>query len=370
MRAVFFFCLLMSLTVLPGCMDTINIEDVSLGLLIGIDLNEDENLVVTSSSPVFYEEAKDKEENTIVISNTLRESREQFDATVTALSRRGKVQVILIGKRVLQHKDWFNILDTVYRDGKNTTMSRVVMVDGPVSDIAMFTPKDKPRLPMYLVKLVDTTSEQNLSVKTTIQELHRQFTEKGMTPSLTEMHKDDQVKVTGTALLDHSGKYKFTLDIKQSKLLKILQGETGGIFSFTLSLPEQPEKGLAQKNKLSFYPTTLQVKTKVDFADNQFVFHTAVKMGIVMTERLFKFDVEKNAPLLEKQIADEIQRQMQQLIKKIQKAKIDPMGYGLYARGHEYNHWKKVKDNWGEALAEADVNVKIKIKIQDMGSNR
>jgi len=93
-------------------------------------------------------------------------------------------------------------------------------------------------------------------------------------------------------------------------------------------------------------------------------------MGIVMTERLFKFDVEKNAPLLEKQIADEVHKQMQQLIKKIQQAKIDPIGLGLYARAYEYEQWEKVKDNWGEALSKADINVKVKIKIQDMGSNR
>ncbi|WP_054026044.1 Ger(x)C family spore germination protein [Bacillus sp. FJAT-28004] len=370
MRVIYFFGLLLSLSVLSGCADRIDIEDISLGLMIGIDLDEDENLVVTSSSPVFDKEAKDKEENTIVKAVTIRESVEQLDATITALTRRGKVQVILIGKRVVQHKRWFRVMDTMYRDGKNTTVSRAILVDGPVSEIAMSVPKDKPRLPLYLLKLVDTAHERNITVKTTLQELHRQFTEKGTTPFMTEMKKDGLIKVTGTALLDHMGKYKLTLDINETKLLKILQDEKGGVFSFTLKLPQQPDEGLSQENKASFYPTFIHVKTKTSYIDNHFKFNIRVKMGIVMTERLFTFDVEKNAPELEKQIEEELQKQAQHLIKKTQGAKIDPIGYGLHARAYEYEHWKEVKENWGEAFSKAEVNVKMKIKIQAMGSNR
>ncbi|MGO4179778.1 Ger(x)C family spore germination protein [Paenibacillus sp. MCAF9] len=370
MKVVYFVFLLISLSVLSGCVDRINIEDISLSLMLGIDLDKDGNLVVSSSSPVFYKEAKDKEENTMVKSITIRESRDQLDSSITALSRRGKIQVFLIGKRVFQHKDWFNILDTMYRDGKNTTMSRVVLVDGPVSEIAMFTPKDKPRLPMYLLKLIETTNNQNLTVKTTLQELHRQFTEKGITPSMTEMKKDNLIRVTGTALLDHSGKYKLTLDRNQSKLLKILQDETGGVFSFTLSLPQQPNEGMAQENKISFFPTIIQVRTKTDYKNDQFKFDIEARMGINLTERLFVFDVQKNAPELQKQIEEELQKQVDQMVKKLQKAKIDPIGLGLYARAFKYQQWKKVKDHWGEAFSEAEVNVKFKITIQGMGSNR
>ncbi|WP_339206192.1 Ger(x)C family spore germination protein [Paenibacillus sp. FSL K6-3182] len=370
MRVIYLFGLLLSLSVLSGCADRIDIEDISLGLMIGIDLDEDGNLVISSSSPVFNKEAKDKEENMTVKAITIRESIEQLDATITALSRRGKVQVILIGKRVVQHKHWFRVMDTMYRDGKNTTVSRVVLVDGAVSEIAMSTPKDKPRLPLYLLKLIDTAYQRNITVKTTVQELHRQFTEKGTTPFMTEMKKDGQITVTGTALLDHSGKYKLTLDINETKLLKILQGEKGGVFSFSLKLPQQPDEGLSQENKASFYPTFIQVKTKAGFIDNHFKFNIGVKMGIVMTERLFDFDVEKNAPELEKQIEEEFHKQVRNIIKKTQKAKIDPFGLGLHARAYEYKHWKEVKENWGEAFSRAEINVKIKIKIQAMGSNR
>lgn len=51
------------------------------------------------------------------------------------------------------------------------------------------TIKDKPRLPLYLTKLVDTASLRNITVKTNLQELHEQIADKGLTANMTEMKK-------------------------------------------------------------------------------------------------------------------------------------------------------------------------------------
>lgn len=80
-------------------------------------------------------------------------------------------------------------LDPFYRDPKNTVTTRVVAVDGPVSDVIYYNPKDKPRLPLYLTKLVDTASLRNITVKTNLQELHEQIADKGLTANMTEMKK-------------------------------------------------------------------------------------------------------------------------------------------------------------------------------------
>ncbi|BBH23567.1 germination protein [Paenibacillus baekrokdamisoli] len=337
-------------------------------MLIGVDLDKENHLVFSSSSPVFSTEAKEKEEYAEVHADTLRESRDEFDSTITALTSRGKVQVVLIGKRVLQHKGWFPVMDSMYRDGKNTVMGRVVLVDGPVSDVAKFRPIDKPRLPLYVSKLIDTAHERNVTVITSLQELHRQFTDKGLSPSLTELKKDGEIKVTGTALLDRFGKYKLSINADETRLLRLLQHQTDGEFTFTILLPKQPGKGVFNKNSMTFTPEGISVKTKTNYKDDKFVFDIGVGLRVGIKERLFSYDVKHKAPELEKQIEKELEQQFSQLVKKIQKAKIDPMGLGLYARAYKYTQWKKVQDRWGEALSKADVNVKVDIKIQSMGS--
>ncbi|KZE04208.1 putative spore germination protein [Bacillus mycoides] len=358
-------CILLSVFMMTGCFDQTNVEDVSLTLVLGIDLDRNDNLLVYISSPVFNKEAKIKEETTGVKSATVRKSRDQFDATVMALTAGSKTQVILVGKRLLKRKNWENHLDPFYRDPKNTVTARVVAVDGPVSDVIFYSPKDKPRLPVYLTKLVDTASLRNITVKTTLQELYEQRADKGVTANITEVKKKNKIWVTGTALLDEKGKYKLTLKSDETKLLRILQQRTTGEFPFTI--PIKLKSDSQDKDWISFTANGIKVKTKARY-DNHFIFNVDVKMRIGITERLFSFNTKKDAAKLQKAIETKLEADFKQLIQKMQTAKIDPVGLGGYARTYTYPEWKKVQNKWNNELAKGDVNVKVKIKIGGMGT--
>lgn len=355
---------------LTGCTDRLNVEDVTFALLIGIDQDEEDRLVFSISSPVFSKEAKKKEEEYEVRTTTLRKSREEFDRSVVAMTMGGKVQALLLGKRLLQHKDWFKMLDPLYRDTKNTVLTHVVLVDGKVSDIINYSPDDKPRLPTYLSELLHTAQRRNIAVSTTLQQLHRQMFEKGMTPGIVELRKDGKLKVIGTALLKEDGRYVITLEPLENKLLSLLNPHRSGEFPFTITIPSHSNEGFFKQDKLSFTATDISTKTKVKFDEYKFRFDIHVKMRISLSEQLFPFNVEKEAEKLEKEIAQQLEAQYEQLINKIQAAEIDPIGLGLYARAKQYRHWKDVQDEWGKALSSADVNVKVKVKVMTMGAVR
>ncbi|MGE6345846.1 Ger(x)C family spore germination protein [Bacillus mycoides] len=358
-------CILLSVFMMTGCFDQTNIEDVSLSLVLGIDLDRNNNLFVYMSSPVFNKETKEKEEVTGVKSVTIRNSRDKFDATVMALTSGSKTQVILVGKRLLKQKNWIKYLDPFYRDPKNTVTTRVVAVDGPVSDIIFYNPKDKPRLPLYLTKLVETAALRNITVKTTLQELHEQIADKGITANITEMKKNNKIFVIGTALLDEKGRYKLTLNSDENKLLRILQQGTTGEFSFTIPIKLKPDS--QEKDWISFTAYNIKVKTKVRY-DNKFIFNTDVKMRVGITERLFSFNTRNDAAKLQKEIETKLEADFNQLMKKIQTANIDPIGLGGYARTYTYPDWKKVQNKWNNALAKGDVNFKVNIEIGGMGT--
>lgn len=350
---------------MTGCFDQTNIEDVSLTLLLGIDLDRNNNLLVYMSSPVFNKEAKIKEEVTGVKSVTIRNSRDKFDATVMALTSGSKTQVILVGKRLLKQKNWMKYLDPFQRDPKNTVTTRVVAVDGPVSDVIFYNPKDKPRLPLYLTKLVNTASLRNITVKTNLQELHEQIADKGVTANITEMKKTNKIFVVGTALLDEKGRHKLTLTSAENKLLRILQQETSGEFSFTV--PIELKSDSKDKDWISFAAYNIKVKTKVRY-DNKFIFNTYIKMRIGITEQLFSFNTRKDTLKLQKALETKLEADFKQLIKKIQTANIDPIGLGRYARTYTYPEWKEVQNKWNNELAKGDVNVKVNVKIGGMGT--
>lgn len=98
------------------------------------------------------------------------------------------------------------------------------------------------------------------------------------------------------------------------------------------------------------------------------MFNINVHMRISISERLFPFNVRNDGERLERSIEKQLKSDLERLIKKIQKAEIDPIGLGLYARAYTYKDWKRVQKKWGKALSKADVKVNVHVKIGGMGT--
>ncbi|MFE5318568.1 Ger(x)C family spore germination protein [Paenibacillus sp. NPDC056579] len=367
MRRVGMIVCMLAALVLTGCSDRLNVEDLTLSLMLGIDLDKDNQLVYFLSSPVFNKEAAIKSEEIAVHSETLYQARSKFDLTSTGLTIGGKIQVLLLGKSLLQHEDWFPLIDIVYRNAKVAVNARVVVVDGPVADIINFHPSDKPRLSLHILKLIDTADQRNITLKTTLQELHRQMFEKGVTPSMSEIKKEKAVEVMGTALLNERGKYVDKLMLQESALLKILQHKELDEMMFTIAIPEKDELDVIPDNKLTLTPSTVKTLIKPSYSQGRFRFDITVNILYSLTERLFPFNVKEERPKLERWINEQMEQQFHSIFDKMQKHRIDPVGLGLYARAYEYQHWKEVQDHWGDALADAVINIKVKTEIKSMG---
>ncbi|MCP1307503.1 Ger(x)C family spore germination protein [Paenibacillus tyrfis] len=358
---------LLLLLFVPGCSsDKINVEDLTLGLMLGMDLDQDNHMVYYLSSPVFNKEAKKKNEEFGRKAETFRQSMTGFDAMTTGVTIRGKVQVMLVGKRVLQHPDWFRLFDVVYRDAKYSVNARVVAVDGPVAEVINFYPLDKPRLPLHLTRLIDTANRRSITVKTTLQEMHRQMYEKGITPSISEVKMGKAVEVKGTAVLNELGKYAELLGLQESTLLLILQDRAKEV-NLSVRIPGEDERGPIRRSAITFRVKSAKVKIKTKHVQDKFQFDINIQLPIALSERLFPFDVRKKGDKLQKAIEEQVKRQFEQMIGGFQKHQIDPIGLGLYARAYEYQAYKKVQDHWGEAFAKADVKLSVKTEITDMG---
>ncbi|WP_225442872.1 Ger(x)C family spore germination protein [Paenibacillus lycopersici] len=372
-RAVMALTAIAMLFVLPGCKDRLSLEDITLVLMLGIDLDENNNLVIYSSSPVFSKEAKEKNETTQVNANTFRDSRGDFEARVSALVATGKLQNVLIGKKVLEQPGWTKLLDLFYRDSKTRVNARLVVVEGSVADIMYFVPPNKRRLSLAIAKLLDTAYSRNLIELTTLWEFHRLLYERGRTPDMTVLRKNSrEVVADKTALLDHQGNYVTTIDLREAELLQILQDDKKGDLSLTIILPEEQKnpKSAIKFGSISFFVLDVDRKVRTGYKDGKMQFDLDFALSLRLTERLFAFDLMNDMDRLQAQIDKELKAHMDALVAKFQKNKVDPIGLGLHARAYQYRSWKKVQDEWGEAFGNADINVHVHTRVADMGEIR
>jgi len=362
-------CLALAILLLlvPGCSDRLNLENLALVFMTGIDVNEKNELLVYYSNPVFHKEAKKKSEEFHVKAVSLRNARGPAEAITTSSIAVGKLQVVIVSKRLLQRKDWFSLFDVVFRDAKYNVNARLVAADD-IGDIFQSYPSDKPRLPIQLKKMIDTASHRSDVSKTTMLQFQQQYYENGVTPYITEVHKKDgNIAVKGTLLLHRDGSPAFTMSINENKYMDILRKHIPGDFSLTVSVPAGNVKDGIDYGRLSFFLKKDSRTIKVSHANGRFKFDIDVKLKIAISERLFPFDMEHNLNQLEEMVAKEMQDKMAAFIQKLQKNRVDPIGLGIYARAFQYQDWKRVKGHWPEAFAKADIRLHTKVSIQTYG---
>ncbi|PEF60754.1 Ger(x)C family spore germination protein [Bacillus cereus] len=355
--------------ILQGCSNGRQIlEDLTLPLILGIDMDEENNLLIFLSSPTLSRDSKKMINNYEVKAKTIREARSEFDKKTNGRTTGGKIQVVLIGKKVLQYSNWVRLLDTMYRDTNYSINATVVAVAGNISDLIYFPTEEKINFALQLKQKIDKANERNITVKTTLQELHSQIYERGITPAITEVKKDSGILITGTALLKKNGKYISSLDIERNKILHILQHKNMQDTSLTVSVPKiYSDIGFFSANKISFSIQELSRNVQVNYSKNKFHFTINLNMPIYLRELLFAFEVNKREKELEKIIEKQLQKQLDSLVIYFQKKEIDPIGLGMYARVYQYDEWKKIQNHWGRAFKKSNIKISVKVDIQDDG---
>lgn len=366
---LFFLCVLLALTQ-SGCYDQINLEEARLTMILGIDLDSQNNLIVYSTSPIFNQDAKKKTSVFITKAHTLRESRQYFDAMTPGFTIGGKIQVVLLGKRLLEHGDWFPLLDVLYRDAKQTVTSQIVAVDGPIEPIVKSETNEIWRLSQYLSTLVESNYEKGLTALTTIQDFHRQMFDKGTTAYIAEIKKEKEIMVKGIALLDKHAKYLTSLTLMESHMLNLLQAEEKKQVTLTVPIgsnPDQEKNKMLVNRRISFFVKNVSREVRTDYDNGRFVFTIPLSIKVALSEVLFPVDLEKQKKQIENMIAASLQKQIEQMIRKCQKHKADPLEMGKYVRAWHYPVWKKVQDNWGDTFATAEVKVPVHVDITGRG---
>ena len=284
--------------ILPGCWDREDLEDVGFMLVLGLDLDPDNNLIVYSMVPIRHKEAKEREIAVQEKAISLRESRREIDDMLEGVASGRKLETILLGKRLLSHEDWFPLLDDLFRDTKNAITADVIFVNGPVSQVVYSRFKEIPYLSLHLYDLVQTANKRHETVMTELHDLHRQMYEKGITPAISDLEMDKKLDLRGTALLSEKGKYVDSLQIQENVLLMILQKQVKKEIPLTLKLPQMKKRGgggIFDTNVISFTLTDMKIKIKTAYRNGRFQFDIRIRSYTTLLEREFPFDVEKKS---------------------------------------------------------------------------
>ncbi len=362
------------LVFMTGCGDRLDLEKQSVSLVYGFDMDEQGKMIVYDLTPNFNEDVEKKYEVHEARVNTPREAKEKFNSSSKGLVSTEKLQLILLSQKFLQQEGAMPYLDVWYRDPKNTGNMRIVTVKGSVSSIIHNDFKDKPNLPEYLTDLIETNKLYNRTAVATFHEFHQETFSKGITPAISEIKEgENEIIVTGSALLTSRGVYKVSLNRQESALLLMLKKNVNPPVSLTMPIYAkrvEADSSLRDSKGKDFITINVQdikrdLSTRYD--RNHFVFNIKLNLKISIAERTFDVNMRKDKGELAALITKQLNKDFNNLIHKIQSEKLDPFGFGDYARAFQYKHWKKVENDWPNAFSEASVTVTPVVKILENG---
>ncbi|MFF2874938.1 Ger(x)C family spore germination protein [Gottfriedia sp. NPDC057991] len=358
------------LILLTGCKKIVNIEDVTMGLIFGIDTNnpQQKKIQVFLSSPVFSEEAKEKNEQMIVDVSTLREARNLFDTKVNGVTTAGKLQALLVGTKLVEQKNWTSILDFMYREPKLRQNADLVFFDGNISELLELKEEDKPRLSIFIPQLIETADFRNVTLRTSIRMFHQMSYEKGITPYLPKMSiKDGKLEVSGVVLLDQNFHVKQTLNIQETQFFQLLQGKLKGQLGLLSPIKDKQDRNQLFNIQTASY-NIRKIKRKVDcnFHQNRFDFQVSIKIPVMIEQSPIKLN-NQTVDRLSKDIETSLEKQLNDLVHKFQTNEVDPLGLGILASSYQHEQWKKVKSSWPKDFKNSKIHVNAKVIIVDKG---
>lgn len=369
-RLILVFLMLLTMV---GCWDRTELEEQSISLTYGFDVSKNNQLLMYNVSPVFDKSAGQTYEVSEKTAITPREAKEQFNSS-SPLVVTGKIQTMLFSNKLLKEDGIMPYLDVWYRDPKDTGNTRIVGVNGSVSSILNSEFKNKPMLPEYLNNIINVNRQYNRTAYTTLQDLHRQLFDKGVTPSISEIKKGNKdLVVTGTALLTKQGFYKMSLDRQESALLLMLQKKAKMPVSLTIRIPSDSfetkysPRNVRGSDFITINVISMKQKVKTHYNRDQFAFDVKMKLNVSLAERTFNMNMKKDQENLNTILDKQLSRKLATLIQKVQKEQLDPFGFGDYARAFQYQHWKKIEDNWSTTFSKSNVQVTPTVRVLDHG---
>ncbi|MDG0949890.1 Ger(x)C family spore germination protein [Bacillus paranthracis] len=360
---------------LSGCIRPTPIEKISLVLLIALDQNNDREMLVGASVPLFKKAKQGHSLEHLVRAATVYEGFSKINARMKGHLTASKAEIVLIGKKLVQKGGWIKEFDFAFRDPYNTTNTQVLLVEGDVEELLKWNPPDHTLISSYIKGIMDSSVRNNQPYFSTLQRLITRQNLKGIAQIIPVIKKEKNgIAIKEIAFLNSEGKLVAKLPEKDLEFFNIINNfkDTERMM---VHLPLGLRKG-SQKFDTSVLIQDIKRKIHVDYQNGKWKYTINLRMNIAFTERtngqVVKHSKKQKAEIqkLERKIQSNFNRKIQSMIVTLHKKQIDPLNLSTYAKAYQYQNWRKNQARWPHEISNSIVNIKTQIKINNVGAIR
>ena len=342
---------------LAGCWDEQLQKDLAIVPLVGYEGEPGKltgyytKLGVTSGSASY----STVEGNGVSIRDSRLDANQKTNETLSVT----QLEVILLAGETAR-SNIIEIFNSSFRAPSSRLSSRFVVVEGEMAPYMEKTEEMPVDLPDYYINMLEAAISFSIIPDIDIQKVAQLINDDAIDLALPFVKMSETTstpEVSGVALFSNKVFTGHTLDSEESTIVQVLYKKPGKHTLFTY-MWEKDDKS---------YPITViltSYKRKWDIQDSKI--DATYKMKLNVDEFAHDhLDEDKTRTEVEKFLSKELTKDFNKVIKKLQEAKSDAVGFGRTVRAFHPHLWDKGK--WQDTFSELDINIKVEAEITRTG---
>ena len=366
-RIVLLIISIFSTMFLSGCWDMKTFEDTGFILQLGLELDDNGDLLYSVTMPVVEEEIDEKVEILYTTADLLREGRDKLRNTSGKRIEGGKTQQIHFS-RELAEKGLGEILDVYMRSSENPLLANITVVEGSPLEMYQISLnyEDKTRVAFYVTNLIDDARKRTSTSETRVYDYMIMQKSKTIDPTAVHIRYDKEgIEITGTALFN-GDKMVGSLDSVQSGLLHALMGNRINFSYFY----RETDQHTFQTGKSGIALGLKNVKRKIKFDLSGDIPKISIDLKITSSlseyDTMHQLDDPKSKKQIEEKVAESIKKDCEEILAYLQKIGSDPIGFAEIARSKYNSFYKSVE--WKKIYPDIEFSVDVKLSIVTQGA--
>ena len=303
-----------------------------------------------------YPEATTEKMETILITGTgisPRDVRQNAEQKVEQTLDLSVLSTILISEDTAKG-DIYEYLDIYFRDAANPITPKIALIQGELKPFFELSEKQQSASGEFYNRFITSLEENSMVIPYTLQTAGTILFEPAQDLALPSIKMDEESRpiADGVALFSGHSYTGEKLSAKQGVLLNILNKSLGNAARITYLYEGSPASIRINK-----------VKRNITVSENEIKINQ--KISVVVTE--FPQDHlrdKQTRTKMQQFFSEKIEKDMNEVMEKLQKAKSDAIGLGRIVRAFHPNLYK---DNWSEHFSTLTIPIEVEVEIVKTG---
>jgi spore germination protein len=350
---------------LTGCAEQRIIDDLALINAVGYDVTDNEKnpLKLTVTFPIITKDGKYDRKTILVEGKSSKEAKEKVRMKTNLKLESGQMRVSLFGQE-LANKGMLPLLNSLVRDPSIGTRAKLALAEDEASDILMLQIKNEGQNATYLEQFLTKLNRESLRTNYNIYQFLRDYYDDGIDPILPVFKVEkNNIAYNGIGLF-HEDKLIETLKPDEASYLFLFREEMRqGNFVDQIEVGEEEKATIMLNYELKEHQIDILSTSTNPKRASIYIELIGDVVEYTGKDEISDPKIQKK---IEKIISKKINQKGKELIEKLQKLQVDPLGINRYVRYKmNYFDWKAL-DKY-QSYQDMNINIDAKVILNSSG---